>query len=120
MTLPGGDRSTYGINLFMTYAANAFGESDHAASPTAIVLDGGGWTAERSESRPETKALISDWAWNNGGGQLEGWQHGLDTLNVTWVDGSAHFMTKEGMSYEALYAWSSKSAWWNSGYFDEL
>ena len=84
-----------------------------------LWIDGGGWSCNRPGARRQTKVLITDWAWNNGGGQLEGWQHGLDTQNIAWVDGSVHYKTEKGMSNDALFRWPTKSAWWNSGYFDK-
>ena len=121
MTLPGCDWSGWGINLFLSYAANAGSTSSDSwpnpGQPVKLWLDGGGWSCDRSGARPQTRVLITDWAWHNGSGRLEGWQHGLDNLNVAWVDGSVHFKSESGMSDDA-FSWQTKSAWWNSGYFD--
>lgn len=122
----GCDWTASGINLFLMYAANAASETSDGwpdpfysrGEPLDLWIDGGGWSCNRPGARPQTKVLITDWAWNNGGGKLEGWQHGLDTQNIAWVDGSVHYKTKKGMSDDALFRWPTKSAWWNSGYFD--
>ena len=124
MRIPGCDMRTFGINLFLTYAANAGSETwdswPEPGNPVDLVIDGGGWSCDRPGARKENRALISDRCWKQDiGVRLEGWSHGEDTMNVAWVDGSAHYKTEADMSDEVLFRWQTHSQWWNSGDLDE-